>query len=162
MSGVVASQTTGTFTRIFRAHVASVGEYGVSNTGEILIRATGSSAYLMAHIPSGSGQTLMCIYTVPRGKIALLEHIEFSADSGNNDEANFFIYKRENIFNANDEISPRRIGSVYRGVSNHHNVNHPICIPYPALTDIWIEAADNAAGTIDVAASMNLIVADED
>jgi hypothetical protein len=61
LNGAANVNPTGTYLRIFRAYVATVGT-GLTNAGAITI-ADGSGTF--AYIPAGAGQTLQATYTVP-------------------------------------------------------------------------------------------------
>ena len=84
MDGVDTVQTDTAFLRVFRAVVLTSGTDSPTadaNEGTITISAS-STLTLQAQINPRNGQTLMCVYTVPRGKTAYITGISFGTGEG--------------------------------------------------------------------------------
>ena len=83
LNGTSNVTTTGTFLRVFRMRVESAGADEV-NQGNITASIGGTD---VAQIQADQGQTLMAVYTVPRGYDAYL--LKFQGSLSKNQEANF-------------------------------------------------------------------------
>lgn len=67
LDGTTPVVTTSTWWRVNRAFVVSSGT-NETNVGNITITAATTKTVVFAEIPAESGQTLLCVYTVPYGK----------------------------------------------------------------------------------------------
>jgi hypothetical protein len=145
LAGADESAPTATsFIRVFRAWVASVGTYGVANTGDITI-ATDTAGTVVAKILAGQGQTNMAIYTVPDGSAALVIHVSASIDTTKSGD--FEWVQRQN---ADDIAAPMpgvRIFHTISGLAGPFEHDFRAYTVFAARTDIWARATTaNAAG----------------
>ena len=113
MNGTTAVTTTGSFIRVFRAYVETVGTYRGTNTGILTIREVGGAGDDIIQIDAAGGQTLGSHYTVPNGKTlyisdyftqiesnkAILVHFVFAP--GADDVTTPFTGARRNLFELN-------------------------------------------------------------
>lgn len=152
-NGISAGTASTTqFIRVHRAVVTEVGTYGGANTGAVVIETEGGTALLT--IAAGLGQSQQAVYTVPRGKNAILVGGNVSAN-GNSIDLQLFV--REGILDTATNIKAKRLvreryaiaaGSVNREVTWAH---------IPELTDIWAEA-EGAGGVAGIVVEMDLVV----
>ena len=84
LDGLDTVLTDTAFLRVFRAHVITSGNpnpIGDSNLGKVNILGA-STLTVQAQILEGNGQTLMCVYTIPRGKTGYVTGISFAVGEG--------------------------------------------------------------------------------
>lgn len=133
-----SSATTTTFIRVFRAFCTTVGVYGNTNAGNILIEETGSSA-LVAQITAGYGQTEMALYTVPAGYTMYLWNIGGSADSTKS--TTFHLKARFDADNTSTPSAERLQYSQDASDGFWERSATPIPLKLPEKTDLWFEAS---------------------
>lgn len=92
MDGTTTVTTTQTFLRVFRMSVETAGSSG-NNEGTITVTYTGGSD-VAATISAGNGQTLMCLYTIPRNYTGYL--LSMNISSGKDQEMEFKFIQRIN------------------------------------------------------------------
>lgn len=156
--GTLASApTTTTFIRVFRAFVASAGDYAAPyNVGDIVIETTGGA--VMAQIDALRGQTTMAIYTVPTGKMGYL--LSSKMQSSSTRTATFRLYQRRNADDSTAPVSARRLVAEYPGIDSTLTVAHSLYAEFPAMTDLFV-TCETSTGTADVSAQFELVLVDE-
>lgn len=76
LAGTSASvESTTTFCRVFRAFVLTVGTYGGSNTGDIVIET--NTGVTMGSILASQSQTEIGVFTIPTGKTGYLVRLQW-------------------------------------------------------------------------------------
>jgi hypothetical protein len=145
MNGTSAVTTTGTFLRVFRMRATQAGSGGV-NAGNITASIGGSD---VARISAGEGQTLMAVYTVPRGKKAYL--IKFQGSLSKNQEANFQLRVKLNGGAWN-------VKGLWGIFSESVNYDYPIPLEFSEETDIQVRG--KAGATSEMGAIFDLILVD--
>lgn len=146
-----AASTT-QFIRVHRAIVTEVGTFGGANTGAVVVETEGGTPLLT--IAAGLGQSQQAVYTVPRGKRAVLVGGNVSV-SGNSTDIQLFM--RQDILNTASSIRAKRLVrerySLSAGSVNQERTYALI----PELTDIWAEA-QGAGGASSCTVEMDLVV----
>lgn len=142
MNGTAAVSTTGSFLRIFRMRVATAGS-GETNAGNI----TATIGSNVARILADQGQTLMAIYTVPKGKTAFL--MKFQGSISKNQEGAFQLRARERdgAFN---------VKGLWGTFANTVTYDYPVPLKFEEFTDIEIRS--KGQGTPDMGAIFDLIL----
>ena len=77
LNGMTPVSISNTFLRVYRMIVETAGSGG-ENDGDIILKESSSATAIQAQINKGNNQSLMAIYTVPAGKLALLYSWYFS------------------------------------------------------------------------------------
>lgn len=133
------------FYRVFRAELVTANT-GFANVGTLTVTVDSKSA---AIIQPTNGQTLMCIYTVPRAVNAYLIQLDVGSSKDAENEIRVMIKKNGQVQNTKDFISIR--GGF---------VTKPYSIPLhiPAESDIEIQAQSGA--TSAVSAGFELVLVD--
>lgn len=153
LNGTTTVTTTGTYNRVQRAFVTTVGTYGGSNLGNITLTMTGGT--VQAYIPIGFGQTAQVIYTVPAGWTAFVKQIRLASETGKSTD---FHYKIRLNADNQTTIAPVRVFGHTHGVAGVVvlDLDHaPVLLP--EKTDVWIEA-DQATGTASVSAAVDFLL----
>lgn len=120
-----ATTTTNSFIRVYRAF----DETG-TNVANINIQKGGVTA---ARITAGFGQTLMSIYTVPKGKTGYLMKGTMTVQDGGNGTGHMYIrYPNQTSFRVGHSFE------VSSGGPYHYEFSIPIKLP--AMTDIDVRA----------------------
>lgn len=120
------------FIRVFRARVVSVTS-GTTNAGNITI--TVDSA-VRATILAGNGQTLMAVYTVPKGKRGYLVKFQGSIDKGTDCIYKLFARPVDNgAFNLKGQFGTFATPITY---------DYPIPLEFNEKTDIEVQARSGA------------------
>ena len=141
------SASTTTFSRIFRARMVSANT-GNANVGDITITVSSTS---VAIIKATYGQTLMCVYTVPRNYKAYLMQLDVGSSK---DLENEIIFRTREIDNGNAWNTKAFITT--RGGFMEKNYKIPVVIP--AKTDI--EIIGKASATSAISAGFELLLED--
>ncbi len=146
LAGADASAASSTlFWRTNIMYVASVGTYGVANTGAIILEDSGGVANRML-IPADAGQTLHGAYAVPLGKRGYILTIHANVDA--NKAADIRMYIRENLTDTTAPMSPLRqhqfFDAVLGGVDLQVRSSLETLEP---LTDVYFEAEGAGAST---------------
>lgn len=155
LDGTDTVTTTTKFLRVFRAFVLTSGTntpIGDANLGTITI-SSATAITLQAQIGIGNGQTLMCVYTVPAGKVAYVTGISFGVGQGK--ECTFRAKFRNGVSGAfSVKFSLTLYQSTYIG---------PLQIPLrvPEKIDMVITGI-TASGTVKANASFGMILHAED
>jgi len=139
-AGVVA------FYRVFRAELVTANT-GFANVGTLTVTVDSKSA---AIIQPTNGQTLMCIYTVPRNTSAYLIQLDVGSSKDAENEIRVMIKKDGQVQNTKDFISIRG-GFVTKPYS--------VPIHIPAQSDIEIQA--KSGSTSAISAGFELILVDD-
>jgi len=145
MNGTSAVTTTGTFLRVFRMRVTQAGT-GEVNAGNITASIGGSDVAL---ILADQGQTLMAVYTVPKGKRAYL--IKFQGSLSKNQEANFQLRAKVNGGAWN-------VKGLWGTFAESVNYEYPVPLEFDEETDIQIRG--KAGATSEMGAIFDLVLMD--
>ncbi len=94
MAGLTAVPTTKTYRRIYRM----IYDHSASNAGIISARTLSGTGTVEANITAGTAQTLMAVYTVPKGYNAYLCQVTVGIGKGG--DASFRLYTRDNYYGA--------------------------------------------------------------
>lgn len=148
--------STETWLRIFRMKVVQTGS-GNENAGNITATVGGS---IIAQITNngaiGYNQTLMAIYTVPRGKTAYLTGYKMSVNKKNGAAADYNIWARDN-----ENGHPFQLKETMGMDSNATSTVQNFFLPqntYTEKTDIKMQCLHSATGTIDSSAGFDLVL----
>lgn len=127
VSSSAAVNTTSTWRRVYRAYVSA----GDGNVGNIDVQKGGVT---VLRITAGLGQTLMSVYTVPKGYTAYLTHVVSTCQAG----ADTTIH----VFCKVQGQSTFRIAHTYEVSGTGGAYGHQFGIPLrlPELTDIDFQA----------------------
>ena len=134
------------FIRVFRARVVSVTS-GTTNAGNITI--TVDSA-VRATILAGNGQTLMAIYTIPKGKRGYLIKFQGSIDKSQECIYKIFCRSVDGAFNLKGQFGTFATPITY---------DYPIPLEFNEKTDIEIQA--KAGATTGGGAIFDIILVDK-
>ena len=95
MSGTTPVDSSGTWYRVNRVQVLTAGS-GQTNAGQITVRHTTTTANVFAQIAAGSGQSALCVYTVPAATTLFITDvlITFALSGGANGSTNVVIQGR--------------------------------------------------------------------
>ena len=140
--------------RVNRIIVNTAGSGG-ANAGVLYV---GTEATPSGGIPTnkyatvaiGDNQTLMCIWTVPRGYTAYLHQKDVSASSSSGKFAIFTLVARPDggVFNVKDRVTL---------ANNSTSIPYWNPIPFSEKTDIEVRAeADSSGGTITASATLDI------
>jgi hypothetical protein len=146
LNGLTPVVGTQQFLRVYRAYAVNAGTLG-TNQGIINITHN-TSTDLIARIQPFNGQTLMALYTVPRGKKITIKRTGKTAGEGKNAVVKF---KFRNNGIENPAI---RLAGIVDIFQNQVVIDTPYPIDAPEKTDIWLTAQSSAAGT-SVSGSIN-------
>ena len=157
LNGTTVVTGTKKFFRVFRAFVIHAGTTTTTNgnnVGTITIRkATGDT--VMAKILPGNGQTLMCVYTIPKGKTGYVTGFSLGSGQG---KSILFKSKFRNCATNNCAFTVKDIREVYQ---NNLVGNLVVPLKIPELTDIVVTGQNTIAGDVSAAASFGIILVDE-
>ena len=145
MNGTAAVTTTASFHRVFRMRVTQSGS-GEINAGNITASIGGSD---VARISADQGQTLMAVYTIPRGKKGYL--LKFQGSLSKNQEANFQLRTKNNGGSWN-------VKALWGTFSQSVNYDYPIPLEFSEETDIQIRG--KAGATSEMGAIFDLVLVD--
>lgn len=148
----------GTFTRVFRAYVETSGSGG-TNAGEIYIGSgtitTGVPANKYAQIKTGYGQTLMCIYTIPKNHKGYITASSCSMLEGSTGKtADINLYFR--TYNGAKRIQDN-FGLTSSGISFIHKP-YSIPIPVEEKTDVSLVIESVSANGSQIAGGFTIIL----
>jgi hypothetical protein len=132
------------FYRVFRVELVTATT-GIANVGTITVTVDSKSAAL---IQPTNGQTLMCIYTVPRNVSAYLIQLDVGSSKDAENEIRVMIKQNGQVQNTKDFISIR--GGF---------VTKPYSVPLyiPAESDIEIQAQSGATSAISAGFELILV-----
>ena len=128
--------TTGTktFKRVYRAYVTD----GVTNVGNINVQRGGTT---VLRITAGKGQTLMAIYTVPRGFTGYLIKGTMTCQSGADATGDMFVrYSGQTSFRVGHSFEVSGTGGQYT-----YEFGVPIQIPAKSDIDVRVRVRSNNA-----------------
>ena len=156
LSGTAASpSTTGSFVRVFRAYVSTVGAYGATNVGNVVLETT--SSITIASIDAGQGQSQVGLYTVPTGKTAYLNYVELSVDSSK--RADIVLTSRKDAdITTGGNMASWRIKAQWDGMKNSSQTSYPYPMKFSEKTDITFNAkVDSGTAAVSVHFGLNLL-----
>jgi hypothetical protein len=154
LNGTTTVTTTKQFIRVFRAFCLTGGSLASApvsgaNQGNINIFISGGTVVpddLMARITTNKGQTLMSIYTVPKGKTLRVTGVGASVGAGKECTVS---YKFRNIASGSGVFSTKYDLQLYQNVT-FQELKIPLSVP--EMTDIVV-TGKAATGTVNVTAS---------
>jgi len=134
LNGLTPVSLTKSFLRVNRMIVISAGSLGKAS-GQILLK---NSTVTYAKILNGNNQTLMCVYTVPRGKTAFITSASSTSSQGKSVKGSFYVRPFGMVFQLK-----------YRWYMYQNFVDLDLRIPYlvPEKSDVEIRALSSASGT---------------
>jgi hypothetical protein len=155
LNGQTAVNSTLSYLRIYRMTVDTAGSGG-KNAGVIYAGTgtvtSGVPANKYATIAIGDNQTLMALWTVPRGYTAYLSQTDVTAaTTQNNKYATVHFVARENggVFQAKDKFVK---------AESSHNQQYDVPLKFEEKTDLEFRCVGDSAGAdIAVSASMDII-----
>lgn len=154
LTGRTAVNTTLSYLRVHRLVVRSAGS-GDENAGDVYAGIGNITAGVpdtkYAKIIIGNNQTLMCVYTIPAGKIGLLTETHASMDKAKDATLRLLVRPVGEVFQIKD------IMGLFEDVSDREY--HPP-LKYVAKTDLELRAISAGAGTA-VQAGFNLILVEK-
>ena len=139
------SASTTSFIRVFRA-IMKTANTGNTNVGTITITVSSTT---VAQIRAGYGQTLMCVYTIPRKFNAFLMQIDVGSSKDLENEIRFIVKEisNGNVWNTKAFITTRG-GFVEK--------NYVVPVSIPEKTDI--ELIGKASATSSISGGFELIL----
>ena len=137
-----------TFSRVFRAFMKTVNT-GNANVGDISITVSSTT---VAKIQAGYGQTLMCVYTVPRNYVAYLMQIDVGSSKDLENEIRFITKEisNGNVWNTKAFVTTRG-GFIEK--------NYIVPVKIEEKTDIELQG--KASATSAISAGFELILQDK-
>ena len=156
MNGTTTVTTTKSFLRVFRAYATTTGR-SLVNVGKITIRNNAATEEKLV-IVAGDGQSLMTIWTVPRGKTAYLVSAGFSTDTNKGARVSFLTRENNGATNPPYQIKYRSF--VFSGQNNY-----PFAIPLKITEKTDIEVRVNTpsnAGITSAGATLEIFYKDND
>lgn len=148
---ITGADQTGTklWRRVNRAFVSD----GTTNTANIDIEAGAAGGTTIARITAGKGQTLMAVYTIPRGKTGYIMQGTMTVKSGADATGDMFVrYEGQTSF---------RIGHSFEVAGSGGQYFYPFSVPIriPSMSDIDVRAAVRS-NNARVTASFDVILLD--
>jgi len=155
LNGQTAVNSTLSYLRIYRMTVDTAGSGG-ENAGVIYAGTgtvtSGVPANKYATIAIGDNQTLMALWTVPRGYTAYLSQTDVTAATTQNNKyatVHFVARKNGGVFQAKDKFVK---------AESSHNQQYDIPLKFEEKTDLEFRCiGDSSAADIAVSASMDII-----
>ena len=137
-----------TFSRVFRAFMKTANT-GDANVGDITITVSSTT---VAKIQAGYGQTLMCVYTVPRNYVAYLMQIDVGSSKDLENEIRFITKEisNGNVWNTKAFVTTRG-GFIEK--------NYLVPVKIEEKTDIELQG--KASATSAISAGFELILQDK-
>ena len=132
-----SSQSSNLFFRIFSVKVITCGTYGGTNIGDIYIKKVGN-AEIIIKIEDGLGRSCSSLFSVPVDHVFNIKGIKINLDGVKS--ASVRLYKRENIDNAYNDMSPKQMVWGNGDIQGDYYCNFESEIVIPEKTDIWCEA----------------------
>ena len=154
--------TANEYQRIYRMQVIHSGA-NQTNDGDITATAQ-IDATVTAQISAGNGQTLMAIYTVPRGKVAYMVGMYISANRPGSASQAMIGVELLARPNANIPYTPRQVkhsvGITIIGTSPYQHEFRPYKT-FGEMTDIVIRVTSTTDDNMDVSAGFDIILRDK-
>jgi hypothetical protein len=155
LNGQTAVNSTLSYLRIYRMTVDTAGSGG-ENAGVIYAGTgtvtSGVPANKYATIAIGDNQTLMALWTVPRGYTAYLSQTDVTAATTQNNKyatVHFVARKNGGVFQAKDKFVK---------AESSHNQQYDVPLKFEEKTDLEFRCVGDSAGAdIAVSASMDII-----
>lgn len=145
-----------TWFRVNRIVVNTAGSGG-ANAGVLYVGtesapSSGVPTNKYATVAIGDNQTLMCIYTIPRGYTGFITQKDVSASSSAGKFAILSLVARPfgGVFNVKDRVLSSE---------GYSTIEYPYPLKFTEKTDIEIRAqADSAGGTVTVSAALDILI----
>jgi len=133
-----SSATTTTFRRVFRAYVSGFGTVFTTgtaggNVGNIEIETTGGT--VVVTIPSGKGQTLTSLYTVPAGYTAYLTRAAATVES--NKASDVRMWQRPDADDVTTPVRGRRLITEFEKIIGYYPKVFNSWPSFTEKTDLW-------------------------
>lgn len=138
-----STATTALFWRVFRAMVVDVGTYGGTNTGAIVIEHTTAPSDLV-EIPALFGQSQTSLISTAQKRPLVITEITVSVEATK--IVDFRLRVRERFNDVSTPFAPIQTKLAPLKLPEGTwplPLETPICVP--ALSDVWVEAADSVA-----------------
>ena len=149
LNGTSAVTTTASFLRVFRMRVITAGATG-TNEGNITASIGGND---IARISSANGgQSLMAVYTVPKGKTAYL--IDFHGSLSKNQEAVFMIRTKNGAVS-----SAWQVKAMFGTFANSVHYHYPVPLEITEKTDIEVRV--KAGATSECGSIFDLVLVND-
>lgn len=158
LDGTNAVETSNSFIRVYRAFVLQSGlalAVDDANLGTISVISSVSDV-LQAQIRPNNGQTLMCVYTVPNGKVGYVTGLSLNVGQG---KQCLFRAKVRNCSTENCCFTTKYAIDIYQN-SYFGELKTPLRLP--PKTDVVITAQMSSTPDATASASFGLILIDED
>ena len=150
-----STATTAQFWRVHRAWVSSYGTYNGANFGNIDIENSAGGTDLI-RIATAEGQTQYAAFSIPTATTGYLLSVHAHVDAGKT--ADLRVMTRADLNDTTAPVASRRLKLYFDGVLGP--LVYKPCAPefsLPALSDIWVEANGDGAGT-EVSADFELLL----
>lgn len=159
--GTTSVATANEYWRIFRGHLDGAASRENSNIGPITATAQVDST-ITAKIDIGQGQTLMAIYTVPRGKRAYMVNVWGSLNraGGSGTFADLSIREFPFAMYGYSGNRTRHFGSIAADGSNTFDKPFKPFKMFEAESDIILRVESVSAGNADISGGYDLILVD--
>ena len=142
LTGLTAVTTTNQFLRVFRM------TYDATNVGDIEARVTSASGTIVAQIAAGYAQTLMAVYTVPRGFTGYLVSLDATIDGTKT--CQMLMYHRLTG-------KPFRIAHIAES-DGHYRYDFIAPLTVPEKTDIDIRVKEVSGNDARVTANFDIVL----
>ena len=162
LNGTTAVATTGSYIRIYKLEVISVGSGG-SNAGEITATAS-SDGTVTAAIEAGNNRSLMAIYSVPADTFAYIlgYNANIHTPASATDAANIKLLIKENADAATSNYKVVHMLSVYTSATQAPQYHFLTPIAVSAKSDIVLRATDATATSTDITAGLSILLSTRD
>jgi len=145
LTGASAVTTTNQFLRIYRM----IYNGGSENAGTITARTVSDSGTIVAQIDEGLSQTLMCVYTVPRGYTAYLLVGDATVQKNKDAQIRFFVRPFGQSF---------RVAHMAELFESSYRYDFPVPIKLTEKTDLDVRISEVESNNTRVTANFDLIL----
>lgn len=143
LNGLTPVQSVGTYYRVTKVEVLTVGIYGGTNAGNITVRGAGGGTTFVT-VTAGFGQSFSSHFCVPQGFYGAICGADLSTDSGK--IVDILVRSRDFANNTTTNFHADQIAQYFAGVTgtNHYDYNPPILVS--PTTDVYV-TGKTASGT---------------
>lgn len=145
LTGTSAVTTTNQFLRVYRMMYNG----GSENAGTITARTVSDSGTVVAQIDEGLSQTLMCVYTVPRGYTAYLLVGDATVQKNKDAQVRFFVRPFGQSF---------RVGHMAELFESSYRYDFPVPMKLTEKTDLDVRISEVESNNSRVTANFDLIL----
>jgi hypothetical protein len=146
MNGTTSVQSVNNYFRVTKANVITVGSYGGSNIGDILVRVTGGGTSFV-QIAATKGQSFSSHFCVPLGYRGFISGSNLSTDSGKT--VSLKVQSRAGANNVAAPFSAVDDIQYFDDIGGVQHFDYEIPIPLLGATDV-IVTAKTKTGTASV------------